>query len=214
MAKWIVRIPYEGVGYIPLETDEDPKSSGFKQLVNNRVQIGNVHVNKPSFFKQERIQVDPADDDEYAKLRRSIDEVNKREGVHVTRLSSVLDAVADSLEAKGLMKQAADIDVISNTVEAAANQLFDSYGNFHGKIPKEAVRDCSGPGPADEAVAHWRKKLNFEVPRQKAIQYLKEYGAWTLEELNGLDDTDLAEKVLWLACGDIKENGEWFGLVH
>lgn len=119
MAKWIVRIPFEGTGYIPLETDEDPKSPGFKQLVNNRVQIGNVHVNKPSVFKQDQVQVDPADDDEYAKLRRAIDEVNKREGVHMVKLSSVLDTIADRLESKGLMKEAAEIDVISNTLEAA-----------------------------------------------------------------------------------------------
>lgn len=132
-----------------------------------------------------------------------------------SKLSSMLDSVADRLEAKGLVKEATDIDAISNTIEAAvAKQLFDEYGNFHGKIPKEAVRDCSGPGQADEAVKHWRKKLNFEVPRQKAIQYLKEYGAWDLDELNALDDEELAEKVLWIACGDIKEHGEWFGLVH
>jgi len=97
---------------------------------------------------------------------------------------------------------------------SAASQLFDAQGNFTGKIPKEAVRDCSGPGKADEAVEAWRKKLNFEVPRDKAIRYLKEFGAWPLEELNEMDDDDIAKKVLWIACGDIKENGKWLGLVH
>lgn len=131
------------------------------------------------------------------------------------KIAQALDAVAESLEAKGLLSEAADVDVISNTLEAAAKQMFDEYGNFHGKIPKEAVRDCSAPGQdAGEAVEHWRKKLNFEVPRQKAIQYLREFGAWPIDELNTMDDTDLAEKVLWLACGDIREHGEWHGLTH
>jgi hypothetical protein len=34
------------------------------------------------------------------------------------KLSSALDAVADSLESKGLIKEAAEVDVISNTLEA------------------------------------------------------------------------------------------------
>jgi hypothetical protein len=56
--------------------------------------------------------------------------------------------------------------------------------------------------------------LNFTVPRQKAIDYLKEYGAWEVEEMNEWTDEELAEKVLWIACGDISEQGEWLGLVH
>ena len=98
--------------------------------------------------------------------------------------------------------------------------LFDEYGWFHGTLPADCVADCSTQGSVDEAVTYWRKQLNFEVPRELAIRWLHEYGAWPLESdeydtgLNQMSDEDIAEKVLWLACCDLRENGEWFGLVH
>ena len=67
-------------------------------------------------------------------------------------------------------------------------------------IPAEAIRDCSGPGRADEAVAHWRERLGFTVNRERAIRGLAEYGAWEREELAAKGDDDLADIVLWLAC--------------
>ena len=99
------------------------------------------------------------------------------------------------------------------TAETTKN--FDEYGNFTGTIPQECVRDCSAPGqPADEAVEFWRKELNFQVPRKQAIDYLSQLGAWSREELDEKADEGLAEIVLWIACGDIKEHGEWLGLTH
>lgn len=98
---------------------------------------------------------------------------------------------------------------------------FDEHGWFSGTIPAKCVADCTQPGQdADEDVRHWIKKLDFEVPRDLAIRYLREFGAWPLESdeydqgLEDMSDGELAEKVLWIACGDIKENGEWFGLIH
>ena len=91
-------------------------------------------------------------------------------------------------------------------------ELFDQYGNFQGVIPGTCVADCSGPGRADGPVEYWQRELDFQVPRAKAISYLQEFGAWTVEELEGRDDIDLAQIVLWIACGDIRENGEWYGL--
>lgn len=76
------------------------------------------------------------------------------------------------------------------------------------------VNACSGPGPVDREVKFWRRRLDFKVPREKAIQYLKEYGAWSKEELDAQDDEKISEKVLWLACNDIKEEGRWYGLNH
>ena len=102
-----------------------------------------------------------------------------------------------------------------------SDKLFDNYGHFLGKIPEECWRDCSAPGQAaDESVEYWRKRLNFVVPREKAIKYLREFGAWPVisdeydKGLADMSDDELADKVLWLACGDIRENGQWFGLIH
>lgn len=95
---------------------------------------------------------------------------------------------------------------------------FNEYGRFLGEFPEECVSDCSASGSVDASVAYWLKKLNFEVPREKTIKWLSEFGAWpevTDEYDKGLNDmtnTELASKVLWLACCDIKEQGEWFGI--
>jgi hypothetical protein len=63
-------------------------------------------------------------------------------------------------------------------------------------------------------VAYWRARLDFTVPRDTAIAYLRDFCAWTAEELAAKTDDELAEVVLWSACSDIRESGEWFGLVH
>jgi len=93
--------------------------------------------------------------------------------------------------------------------------MFDEHGYYIGKkFPKSCIEDCTRPGSCDDAVEYWQKKLNFNVPRDLAISYLKEFGAWEIEELNEMDDITISQYVLWIACGDIKENGEWLGLVH
>lgn len=81
-------------------------------------------------------------------------------------------------------------------------------------LPAEAVHDMTQPGPVDDAVEYWRERLNFKVPRQQAISYLAEFGAWDQDELTAKDDAELSEIVLWIAAGDTRENGEWFGLIH
>ena len=97
---------------------------------------------------------------------------------------------------------------------------FDEYGNFIGELSDECVADCSSSGDVTESVEYWRDKIGWCVPRAMAILYLGEFGAWpkkTDEYDTGLDDMEdeeLAAKVLWIACGEVSENGAWFGLVH
>lgn len=92
--------------------------------------------------------------------------------------------------------------------------MFNEYGHFTGTLPTECVEDCSAQGSVDESVAYWRERLNFAVPRELAIRWLQDFGAWPVEGLQDMTDTEIAEKVLWLACCEIRENGEWFGLSH
>lgn len=95
---------------------------------------------------------------------------------------------------------------------------FNEYGHFTGHLPDDCVTACSHAGRCDDDVEYWRKRLNFTVPRDKAISHLAEYGAWPKETneydegLRDMSDEELAEKVLWLACGDIEEQGEWSGM--
>ena len=37
---------------------------------------------------------------------------------------------------------------------------------------------------------------------------------WDHEELNSSSDDELAYKVFWIACGDINEEGQWYGLTN
>lgn len=99
---------------------------------------------------------------------------------------------------------------------------FDAYGHYWGEeFPAECVRECSASGAVDDAVESWRVQLGFVVPRDKAIQWLREFGAWPMESdkydtgLNDTDDDTLARRVLWLACCEVNESGEpWTGLIH
>jgi hypothetical protein len=96
-----------------------------------------------------------------------------------------------------------------------AKKWFDKSGYLLGAIPKDAVSDCTTPGQdASPSVEYWVKKLGFTVPRDKATQYLKTFGEWSTRELQGKSDEDLTSTVFWIACGYIKDNGEWFGLVE
>jgi len=93
------------------------------------------------------------------------------------------------------------------------SNLFDRYGNFIGAIPAECVAECTRPGKdATPFVDAWRKRLDFQVPRELAVKYLDDFGAW--DDLDTAPDDRLAERILWIACGDIQDGGEWCGLIH
>jgi hypothetical protein len=79
-------------------------------------------------------------------------------------------------------------------------------------FPPNCIQDCSHPGPCDDDVRVWRNTLEFTVPREQAINGLLGYGAWTREELEAKSDKQLAEIVLWLACGDFSDGQTVFSL--
>ncbi len=73
-------------------------------------------------------------------------------------------------------------------------------------LPAECIEDCTRPGmAADAAVQHWRETLDFTVNRKRAVECLCSYGAWERAELEASSDEDLAERILWLACGNFDE---------
>ena len=93
--------------------------------------------------------------------------------------------------------------------EEAGGGLHVDYVFDIDDIPEEyrdeCISDCSASGDVGQAVEYWRKKLNFTVNRDRAIQCLKGYGAWEPEELAEMDDDEIADKILWLACGNFSE---------
>jgi hypothetical protein len=71
----------------------------------------------------------------------------------------------------------------------------------------DCILGCSHSGRCDDDVEFWVKELNFAdgLPVEKAKRYLQEYGAWDEEELENMSDDDVAQRVLWIFCGNIKD---------
>ena len=93
-----------------------------------------------------------------------------------------------------------------------SSKWFNSDGYLLGTLPADCIIDCSHSGPCDEDVKHWRERLEFQLPRDRATAYILEFVAWTAEELAAKSHEELAEVVLWLACCQIRETGKWSGL--
>ena len=79
---------------------------------------------------------------------------------------------------------------------------FDGSGYLIKPIPGACVVDCSGSGRKDDEVDYWMRELGFDIgfPVAKAVQFLKEFGAW--------DDLDLLAEVA--STGDIRKMRQWF----
>lgn len=72
-------------------------------------------------------------------------------------------------------------------------------------LPRECIDECSASGDVTETVAYWQSKLELQVEREPAVRCLKGYGAWDEDELWNADDDTLAQRILWLACGDFSD---------
>lgn len=94
---------------------------------------------------------------------------------------------------------------------------FSANGELLRELPERCVAECSHSGDCAEDVESWVKELGWdfdEVDCENARRWLAEFGAWTGEEIDGKDAVELAETVLWLACCELRESGEWFGMVQ
>lgn len=94
---------------------------------------------------------------------------------------------------------------------------FNSCGYLvAGSIPRKCIADCSASGDVSSSVAYWRDRLSLVSAlsghRTKVERYLSEFGAW--DDLTDTTMETLADRVLWSACCDIAENGEWYGICH
>jgi hypothetical protein len=72
-------------------------------------------------------------------------------------------------------------------------------------LPQECIDDCSSSGDVTEAVEYWVNKLGFTVDRERAIDCLKGFGAWTHDELCEMESEEIAMRVLWVACGQFSD---------
>ena len=127
---------------------------------------------------------------------------------HVNDLDDTIDDLTNSLA------EMDDGEYQTSVSESSVKPWFDEkYGWLQRRIPKECVDDCSGPGRKDDAVEYWVDKLKFYIPEnliEKAMDYLREFGAWDEFELQEWADTEdvehqLAQHVLWCFCCDLYE---------
>lgn len=79
------------------------------------------------------------------------------------------------------------------------------FNYFSFEMPLDAVLDCSHKGRCDDDVEYWQSKLNLNLNREKMFEELKEYGAWTSEELKALEDYELEQKVIWIGACNAKD---------
>lgn len=74
-------------------------------------------------------------------------------------------------------------------------------------VPWACVVACSGPGAADEPVRRWiadEHSLTWHATPETIRKSLAGHGAWDDDEL--ADDETNRERILWIACNDIREN--------
>lgn len=71
------------------------------------------------------------------------------------------------------------------------------------QLPAECVTDCSGPGPADEAVDFWVDRLGFDGPAWMFRRHLSHFGAWDSAEL--CDHEQNRRRLLWIWANDCRE---------
>lgn len=74
------------------------------------------------------------------------------------------------------------------------------------ELPQECINACSASGSVDHAVDQWRRHLEFTVDRKNAVKCLQGYGAWDADELAMMTDTEVAERILWIACCNFSDH--------
>ena len=66
-------------------------------------------------------------------------------------------------------------------------------------LPKEAVADIAMSGLNEEACFFWARELNLKLTRKTLINWLKEEGGWTDQELKSKSILELKVIAIWLA---------------
>lgn len=75
------------------------------------------------------------------------------------------------------------------------------------EIPIKCVFDCTQSGPNDDAVDFWQRTCEtIQYPtRSEMIAGLVDTGGWSRDELTALNDDELEQKTLWIACHNARD---------
>lgn len=75
-------------------------------------------------------------------------------------------------------------------------------------FPEACIRQCSAPGPVDDAVDYWLGEIGLALDPDEARRCLAGYGAWDEDEL--ADDAENRARILWLACGYFNDGEDFY----
>lgn len=75
------------------------------------------------------------------------------------------------------------------------------------RAPLEAIEACSASGPVDDAVAHWRERVQWAADDAELRRTLREYGAW--DDLDTCDTDTLRERTLFVGCGAMADDPDF-----
>lgn len=165
------------------------------------------------------------------KINESIEDTNRE---NYNRLYKIVMAANDCIEAlRGEIRKYADTGKLDCEVAEGALETyhktiddnpvvnhqmdesiddesgwFDEYGNMVRDLPPECISACSHSGSCDDDVAFWVDELEFDkgLPVNLAKRWLKATGGWTDDEVEAWTTRDIAERVLWIVCGNLKED--------
>ena len=73
---------------------------------------------------------------------------------------------------------------------------------FTVTLPLEAVKQCSDEGDCSITVKYWAREIPKEAEDLIRAE-LKEYGGWTLEELQ--DNESNWQRIVWIAANNIRD---------
>ena len=139
------------------------------------------------------------------------EKVDLEDGLYYSVVDMQLDskelaqAVNDGYRRSGEEDGEVDESTVAESGEKKSEWFNDGLYELAKPLPAECIIACSGSGKKDDEVAYWVGELGFDenFPRERAIKYLKEFGAWSEDELKAKTDTELAQIVLWVFCGNL-----------
>jgi hypothetical protein len=75
-------------------------------------------------------------------------------------------------------------------------------------LPDEAIKEICTPGDNAEAVEQWCETLDLysKIERKDAIKFVKEFGSYSLDELDCMQVRELIEFAVWNLAWNIFDN--------
>lgn len=79
--------------------------------------------------------------------------------------------------------------------------LCEDYMHLAEMLPSDCKEQCSASGDQYNTCAEWVEILGLNIPREKCISELKDFGTWDDDELEDDSDIELNIKYLWISAG-------------